>query len=98
MLCNYFLDANGKLGLKFVQAMLKWSRNGVRERKTPSLTELCTHKIAEIAKKISTTSFAENVCLVAITFVSKVGVTASKLVLIKEKMGSKGFKNYFKSS
>ena len=41
----------------------------------------------------------ENFLLVAITSdAPKVGVTASKLVHRKEKMGYQGFQNYFKST
>ena len=44
MLCDYFfMCAHGKLDLTFVKAMTKLSCSAVRERKAPSLTEMCTH-------------------------------------------------------
>ena len=71
----------------------------VRERKTPSLTEMYTHLSRKRRENINHEFWIKMFCLVAITSTStKVGVTASKLVPIKEKMECLGFQNYFKST
>ena len=65
------------------------SCSAVRERKTPSLTEMCTHLSRNRREKINHEFWIKNVCLVAITSTSpKVAVAASKLVPRKEKIGS----------
>ena len=81
--------AHGKLDLTFVKAIPKLSCSAVRERKTPSLTEMCTHLSRNCRENINHELWIKNVCLVAITSTSpKVGVTANKLVPREEKMGS----------
>ena len=81
--------AHGKLDLTFVQAMPKLSCSAVREKKTPSLTEMCTHLSRKRRENINHEFWIKMFCLVAITSTSpKVGMTASKLVPGKRKMGS----------
>ena len=70
------------------------SCSAVRERKTPSLTGMCTHLSRNRRDHITHEVWVKNVCLVAITSTSpnsKVSETASKLVPRKEKM-ARGFK------
>ena len=83
------MRAHGKLDLTFVKATTKLSCSAVRKRKTPSLTEMCTHLSRNRLEKYYPRVVDKNVCLVAITSTSpKVSVTANKLVPRKEKMGS----------
>ena len=77
-----------RLLLGFVRAMPKLSCSAVRERKTPSLTEMCT-RLSRNRREKYYSRVLDKKCLVAITSTSpKVGVTANKLVPRKEKMGS----------
>ena len=83
------LYAHGKLDLTFVSAMPKLSCSAVRKRKTPSITEMCAHlsrnRRENINHEFSIKMFVQ----------LQVGVTASKLVPRKEKLGSYGVSKLF---
>ena len=70
--------------------MPKLGRSAVRERKTPSLTEMCAHLSRNRRENINHEFWIKKCFfLVAITSTSpKVGVSASKLVPTKEEIGS----------
>ena len=90
-----FLYAHGKLDLTFVWAMPKLSCSAVTERKTSSLTEMCAHLSRNRRENINHEfSIKMFVCCNHIYF-PNVGVTASKLVPRKEKLGSYGASKLF---
>ena len=74
-----FMYAHGKLDLAFFKAMSKLSWCAVRERKTSSLTEMCTHLSRKRREDINHESWITVFCLVSITSTSpEVGMTAIK--------------------